>query len=318
MSSGRRGMHRGTRSPTVRVMAMKSAFFNRIWRAGEHVQLWARWRTARRRLGVLVESLRYPSRPWVARTMFHVVSCQRNAGDAALKCLDSVYTQRYPRDCVRHWFVDDASDDGTAGLVKEWLASHPDHNVDYVRNTERKGGTLNTIEGFRGAPAGTVVVEINGDDWLPNPRVLPFLNRVYADRETWMTYNTLCRSDGAVYHGASPIPADMVRNNTYRDYGRWITSHLHTFRRELLGHVAELNLIDPETGDYWASADDLAIYLCLLELAGRHARHINRITYIYNYRDASHLNMERAATEAREQRIRTRPKHAPLKELTTL
>ena len=46
---------------------------------------------------------------------FHIVSTQRNAGADVLACLDSVESQKYPRDSFRHLLIDDQpfGDDGS-------------------------------------------------------------------------------------------------------------------------------------------------------------------------------------------------------------
>jgi glycosyltransferase involved in cell wall biosynthesis len=213
--------------------------------------------------------------------LFHLVSCERNAGHSALKCLDSVHGQSHPRHLIRHVFIDDASSDNTPDLVLGWLRDHPGHTVEYVRNAERRGGCANNLAGFRMAPPGSIICELNGDDWLPDTGVISYLNRVYQDPEVWMTYNTVKTSGGRLVQPL-PISRDIIETNSFRRnaaFGR----HLHTFRQELFTHVREECLIDPETGEFFASGDDLAFYLCLQELSGHHARHLYRTTYIYNF-----------------------------------
>ena len=295
------------------VSRLKKRLTDSLLRWGESVHIWHKWAGLKRGVGVLRESMRYilvrPDR----EQLFHVVSCERNAGDAALTCLDSVHRQADVN--VRHLFIDDASTDQTDDLIRDWLERHPGHRVDYVHNTARKGGTVNTIEAFRRAPPGAIAVELNGDDWLPDRYVLSFLSKVYRDSAVWMTYNTMKRSDGAVFRGAAAAPRLAKRNCEWRSYGHWITQHLHTFRKELFDHVREESLVDPQSGEYWESADDIAIHMSMLELAGRHARHIHRVTYIYNYRPSSHVAFEREATQDRERRIRQLPRYEPLERL---
>ena len=280
---------------------------------GRPINIWHKWAALKRGIGVLREVFRYSLVSPDRGQLFYVVSCERNAGEAVVRCLDSVHSQRAVH--LRHLLVDDASSDRTDDLVRDWLARHPDHRVEYRRNPTRKGGTPNTIESFRNAPADSIVVELNGDDWLPDTAVLSFISKVYRDSDVWMTFNTMERSDGAVFRGAAAAPQIVRKNREWRSYGHWITQHLHTFRKELFNHVKEKSLIDPETGRYWESADDIAIYMSMLELAGHHAKHIHRITYIYNCRPSSHVAFEREATRGREKRIRNLPKYETLDSL---
>lgn len=241
---------------------------------------------------------------------FHIVSTQRNAGDDVLACLDSVESQKYPRDSFRHLLIDDQSTDNTLELIERWCLRHPDHNVDLSRRTHRLGGTLNTLEGIRQVKRESVVIELNGDDRLPDPGVLAFLNRVYQDPHVWMTYNTQRESTGVIPFQLPP-PREVRANRSYRD-SPWATSHLHTFRRRLFDHVPEEILIDPETGEYWRSADDVALYLWMLELAGDHARHLYRITCLYNFHERTEYRLDREGQLDRQQRIREAARAKPL------
>jgi len=246
---------------------------------------------------------------------FCIVTCERNAGDFVVRCLDSVYAQNYPKQYVRHIFIDDASSDDTPVLIRDWLDSHPDHQVEFLANQERAGGTANTVRGFSMAPEESIVLELNGDDWLPDQDVLGFLNKVYADDNVWMTYNTLCYPNGQIPFWAKPYPDRVIRENGFREFPDWPSSHLHTFRQQLFRHLRADTFLDPETGAYWESADDQAIYLAMLELSGHHARHLNRVTYVYNFWESSHSFVCPDSTQERAMRIRRTKKYMPLDRL---
>jgi glycosyltransferase involved in cell wall biosynthesis len=282
-------------------------------RLGE--KIWIARALTHRKFLALIEGLASLRGVFSPRQAICVVSCERHASAAALKCLDSVYRQSYDRRLVRHVFIDDASDDGTHELILRWLEEHPDNNVHYIRQQERKGGTYNTLLGFRLAEAETLVVELNGDDWLAGRGTLAFLNRVYADPGVWMTYNTLCYENGFPALWARPIPEEVLARNGFREMDEWMTSAPHTFRRGLFNHLHEETFRDPETGDYWESADDQAIYLAMLELAGRHARHLYRVTYVYNFRESSHCFHGSDLSRGRACRVRLQAKYRPLESL---
>lgn len=268
----------------------------------------------RRRWGALAEARALARVEPTEYRHFWIVSAQRNAGEAACRCLDSVYGQRYPQDKVTQLFIDDASEDDTVSIVEDWLAGHEGHCVELVRNAERIGCCANNARAYRQAPPGSIIVEINGDDWLPDPDVFDTINRVYEDPEVWMTYNTALRSDGLVGK-TRPIPREVIERNAYREVG-WMASHLHTFRAELFTHVREDSLIDPDTGEHWAFAQDVAIYSSLLELAGFHARHMYRYNYVYNFHEQTEHKTNREAQLACVARMRQMPRYEPLAELT--
>jgi len=262
------------------------------------------------------ETIRFGLVKPAANHPFLVVSTERNAGEAAVKCLQSVYDQDYERELVRHFFIDDASTDGTDMLVETWLRSHPRNSVQYARNNKCTGGTCNNLKGFSSARAGEIVLELNGDDWLPDSKVLGFLNKVYQNPEVWMTYNTLRKFCNGRYDQAAgymPFPREVIEKNSFRDY-KWNSSHLHSFRSELFFNVQESSMRDPETGELWEMADDMALYLSMLELAGSRSMHVHRVTYIYNYCPVS--NEERDRQKRIEMKIRAMPRYRPLDKLT--
>lgn len=230
-----------------------------------------------------------------------------------MQCLDSVYRQKYPADRIRHIFIDDDSDDETPELIERWLECHPGHRVEFIRNMARKGGCLNNLTGFRMASPGSIICELNGDDWLPDPGVISYLNKVYQEPEVWMTYNTVQTSRGRLVKPL-PISRDIIETNSFRQnaaFGR----HLHTFRQELFTHLHEECLIDPETGEFFTSGDDLAFYLCLQELSGKHARHLYRTTYIYNFNGYAEDYGHTDEQKRRKQRILAMPSSIPLSHL---
>jgi glycosyltransferase involved in cell wall biosynthesis len=269
----------------------------------------------KRKFMAFLETARYSFGTKGESCHFVIVSCERNAGGFALKCLDTVYNQRYDRRKVEHIFIDDASDDGTHEKISEWLGRHPDHTVRYIRNDVRKGGTANTIYGMGLAAVDSIVIELNGDDWLPDSRVLDFLSRVYADPFVWMTYNSLRIHNGPPVEWAKGFSREIIDSNSFRDQEEWCACHLHTFRKRLFDHVDSASFIDPETGRYWECADDQALYLSLLELAGKHSRHLNRITCVYNFWEASHSFQDSRKSIETATRIRNMSRYQPLEQL---
>ena len=262
------------------------------------------------------EKLRYFRFTTPTNNFFYIVSCERNAGEYALRCLESVWNQDYPKKLVAHHFIDDSSTDGTEKKISDWLKDHPGHCVKFEINARRKGGTANTLFGFRRAPSQSIVLELNGDDWLPDDQVFKFLNKVYNNDKVWMTYNTFKFADGKIFRSLKPYSRKTIKQNKYRDKIRWTSSHLHTFRKELFLNIDEERFIDPATGQYWGSADDQAIYLCMLELAGKHARHIYRITYVYNFHEMCEERIAKKEGLERVKRIRSQNKYAPLNSLS--
>ncbi|MCG6949124.1 MAG: glycosyltransferase [Acidobacteria bacterium] len=266
-----------------------------------------------RAAGRLGEILRYSTVRPPQDQRFHIVSAQRNMGETAVRCLESVKNQNYPKHLVQHVIIDDASTDETPEIINNWIQAHPDQRVTFIHNTKRIGMLGNNLAGFRTANDTDIGIELNGDDWLPDSGVLRFFNKVYNEHDVWMTYNSLRQTDGTVLFQLPP-PREVRRLRSYRQ-APWTTSHLRTFRMRLYRLVPSQHLKDPTTGSYWDMAPDIAVYLAMLEMAGEHARHIYRITCTYHPHAMSEHVRDRARQLATDERIRDLPPCQPLKSL---
>lgn len=280
----------------------------------------ARWLAGRyhvilfqRALGRTFEIMRYALIRSRLTTRFHIVSSERGAGEFAIRCLESVDCQNYPKDLVRHIFIDDASPDNTPEIVERWLENNPLHRVEFIHNLPRRRAFENNLIGFRMARPGDIVLELNGDDWLPDAGVLRFFDKVYADPDVWITFNTLRQADGTLTIASGP-PRRVIEEGGIRSW-RWCTSHLHTFRYELFALIDDEVFRNPKTGGYWETAHDQATYLPMFELAGRHARHIHRVTYVYNFHSMSDEMVDSSGQRAAAAAIRELPVHGPVESL---
>ena len=143
----------------------------------------------------LCEIIRFSTTKPNNEITFWVVSAQYNAGEATLKCLDSVYNQDLPKSRVKHIFIDNASINNTPELIESWLAKHSDHNVEYIRNEKNMNIAYNLYTAFKRAPKGNISMQLDGDNWLADSKSLSFLTKVYADKNIWTTFNTWRSSD---------------------------------------------------------------------------------------------------------------------------
>ena len=81
-------------------------------------------------------------------------------------------------------------------------------------------------------------------------------------------------------------PQEVVEQRSYRSCEFFI-SHLRAFYTKLLLLIKEEDLKD-EKGDWFKAANDVAIYLPVLEMAGKKIAYLPEITYLYN--DMTGLN----------------------------
>ncbi|MDX9702386.1 MAG: glycosyltransferase family 2 protein [Candidatus Auribacterota bacterium] len=249
-----------------------------------------------------------------SKNIFYIITSLYNVGEDVIQSLNSVYNQNYNRELIHHIVINDASTDNTHQIIQQWMANHHGHSVEYYKNNNNIGGSANNIRGFRMAKPFSIVIELNGDDWLPDSNVLKFLNMIYCNNNIWMTNNTVFFSTGKRVDWSKPVPRRIIENNKLREH-TWNFSALHSFRSELFTHVNDNSLVDPKTGKYWDSAWDQSHYLPMFEMAGTHNIHIERTMYVYNRSDKSEGIKRKDHQTDCMHRIRQLPKYNPIEKL---
>lgn len=215
-----------------------------------------------------------------------------NHQDWIEKCLNTCLTQKYNNFEVV--VVDALSDDKTWEICQRYAKDFS--NIRIFQNKIRQPQVANFLWLTELSKPGSIVVSIDGDDWLKNSKVLQKLNEVYSSGEVWMTYGTYeeypYRDVSSIYQ---PYPDEVIKNNAFKDY-RWLASHLRTWRRELLLKVDE-DAFKREDGQWLDTAGDQAIMLPMLELSGNKSRHIAEPLYVYN---VANMSRDGAINESRQ------------------
>jgi hypothetical protein len=159
------------------------------------------------------------------------------------------------------------------------------------------------------SPFKSIIITLDGDDWLPNENVLHRINSEYEKTGCWMTYGTY---EEFPYRDVSShyceYPLEVRKNKTFRSY-RWLASHLRTFRRELFLKINPEDMKDPSTGDYVSFAPDLSFQFPMLEMCGpEKSRYIPDINYVYNRENPlSEANQNQSEIDRIENILRNKP-----------
>lgn len=145
-------------------------------------------------------------------------------------------------------------------------------------------GTYKHLKAIGEIQPDDIIVEIDGDDWLLHPFVLQYLNQVYQDDMTWMTYGQYIHYPSGELGGHYHLELDDLvdSTNSYRTH-MFPYSHLKTYKAFLLDRITDEDLIDPATGNYFNAAADFALCMPLVEMAGK--SRIFRVAeplYVYN------------------------------------
>ena len=231
------------------------------------------------------------------------------------RCLDSLRGQT---DATwRALVVDDASTDDTPRLGLNHVGL--DSRIRVLRRPVREGALASRMAAVRMAAPHpeTVVLVLDGDDWLGDPTALRTWLRPFRNPDVWCAYGQaqVWRGRGSARR---PIPRGSgagTRPQVQRS-AKWTVGHPFLFRAGLLRFVSPEDLRRAD-GHWYTCATDMALGYPLLELAGPHrVRDLGPCAYVYNrarFREARAGNPLAHAIAARDIR-RGRP-YAPLASL---
>lgn len=193
------------------------------------------------------------------------------------KCLNSIKSQTYT-----NWqaiIIDDVSTDNTAKIIDRITKN--DSRFIFIQNTVRVTALANIVRGIQKANCNDedVCAVVDGDDWLASPKSLSIVAKTYEDPNVWLTYGTFRMIPGdKIDNIVKPTPP----NYDYR-HDPFIWRHLRTFKRFLWKNVKDDALRSMETGDYFRSSYDTAMFRPMAELATyKHMKYIKKVLYIYN------------------------------------
>lgn len=217
---------------------------------------------------------------------FKIVVPVRNARNWISKCILSIAEQQYqgPWSCI---IIDDGSDDGTQEKIEATLGSLSPGVMSHFSvklNSTRKGALENFVDGFKLLGSEdepeSVLIQIDGDDWLYGPMVFQIIHQAYEQTGCWMTWGSYAEWPTGAPGMAQPMPVEWHWSRDYRSRP-WVMSHLRTFKSHLWHSVKDDDLRDSE-GKYYDVTWDLAHMFPMIEMSGTRSLFIPYILYCYN------------------------------------
>jgi len=198
-----------------------------------------------------------------------------NAQDYIEQCLGSIMGQTFTD--FKCYITDDISTDNTVKLIKEMIAGDPRFILIENKIKYYQPGNYDQI--LRNNPDiddNDIVVEIDGDDWLPNSTTLQLIFDVYQDQNIWITNGSFKYA-----HGGKGFSKKQVIDINLRRV-RMTCSHMRTWRVFLWRAIKQEDLKD-SNGIYWSVTGDLSFMYPMLEMSGEeHYHFIDEVTYVYN------------------------------------
>ena len=209
---------------------------------------------------------------------FTIIIPSYNNEQWAKKCLGSALGQDYDNyDVV---YINDRSTDNTAGVVKEIIEeTETTADIKVITNETNRKALYNLYHQIQNAKKGTIIVTLDGDDWLPNDGVLRALDKVYDSDSVWMTAGSYIENTAGRISCPSIVDRYWTGNIRMKP---WTISHLRTFRKELFMKIKYEDLMDDD-GYFYKFTFDQAMMYPMAEMTGsEHFREIKQIMYVYN------------------------------------
>ena len=198
-----------------------------------------------------------------------------NAENYIEQCLASIMGQSFKD--FKCYITDDLSTDKSVIKAKEMIEN--DNRFILIENKTKfyqPGNYDQVIRNNIEINDNDIIVEIDGDDWLPDSKVLERINNLYLDNDVWVANGSFKYSNGKNGFSSKQKNFDDLRNS------RFTASHIRTWRAFLWRKIKEEDLKD-ENGIYWKVTGDLSFMFPMLEMSGEeHYRFMSDINYVYN------------------------------------
>lgn len=223
---------------------------------------------------------------------------------------NSLISQTY-----RDWiviYIDDNSTDNTIPMLEALIQNNKlTSQFVVIKNKKRMGHLLNQYSAIYACDPETIIVILDGDDWLATEYALETIYNTYQDDNTWLTYGQFWYLAKNKKGFCKPIPQEVIKANGIRDIS-WRTSHPRTFYAGLFHRIQFTDLL--YEGHFFPKCADVATMFPMIEMAGTHVTFIPDVLYMYN--DANPISYHHDPTEQRkiEDFLRKKARYQPLKE----
>ena len=176
------------------------------------------------------------------------------------------------------YITHDMSTDSSVQKIKDLIKDDKRFILidEYDKKLYQAGNFDRTIRNNPNISDNELLIEVDGDDWLPDSKVFERINNVYEDPNVWIANGSFKYSDGTPGFSSPQTNFDNLRQN------RFTASHIRTWRAFLWRNIKEEDLRD-ENGNYWQWSGDLCFMYPMLEMSGsEHYRFMPEINYVYN------------------------------------
>ncbi len=216
-------------------------------------------------------------------TQITAIICSYNNEKFCEKNLNSVLFQNYDSSKINYniIYINDCSSDKTQDFAEYYIKNSLNQSVKTIHNTIRKGALRNIYEAVHSLEDDTIVMLVDGDDWLAHNNVVSKIVDEYSDQALWLTYGQFINYPSKTLGCCRLFPYDILKNNNFRKYD-FISAHLKTFKAGLFKKINKSDLV--YNNNFFDVVSDVAFMIPMLEMAGSaHIKFIPEVLYVYNH-----------------------------------
>lgn len=244
---------------------------------------------------------------------FKIITPSYNNAEWVEYNLASILNQTYTNYDVL--YINDASTDNTYELVNNLVGDNAKFNI--INRTTNCGAMYNysyELEKFI-SDDDSIIIHLDGDDWLYDDTVLEQLNEFYNQHDCWMTYGGFIVWNGHDIEPALPYPqstpfSDFVHEHKLYRLDHWRASHLRTYK-SFLYKAIQLDDFKSKINNelYWHAADLAMQFPCLEMCSPDKIGLINFYACVYNHSKANKVRtQERESVDNSKYEIEIRNK----------
>lgn len=180
--------------------------------------------------------------------------------------------------------INDASTDRTGEVIESYRGKL-DSRFKIIHNEKNAGPLENQYNAWKyhlnsSDDPESVLITIDGDDWLYSAGSLQVLNAYYEKFNPLLTYGNHIHWPWGTKSNCELIPAQILQNSDFRSY-KFCTSHLRTFKSRVLDQIPISHLCD-KAGKMYRCAGDVSLMMAALEISNPRIIFIPEVLYIYN------------------------------------
>lgn len=207
--------------------------------------------------------------------MINIVTTTYNCEEYIEKCLGSIIGQDFID--FKCYITDDLSTDNTITKIKNMITDDDRFILITNKNKMYQPGNYDqVIRENNVIHDNDVIVEIDGDDWLPDSKTLIRINETYLDENIWIANGSFRYVNGSKGFSSKQENFNDLRRSNFT------ASHIRTWRAFLWRKIKQEDLKD-ENGNYWKVTGDLSFMFPMLEMAGEERyKFMPEINYVYN------------------------------------